>query len=267
MSSQRRSKEVFLRAVGKPYGLFLILACFLLMTSCGDGSGGDWAPTSFQGTIVDTSGAPVSDATVFIFDTNEAAILDESGAFFIESFRHLTSARFYLFTSNYTNTVEIDGIPDDAALVTLAFRLDRTGNAIELTAVSFDSSGPIQSSSSSSSEADGGTSSSGISASSSSAGASTGSSAATPTPTPKPGNFDENGNTTAFGIPAGITGNINAGRSIWNSMCQACHASEKTARSYNQIKSSFRSIPQMQSLSISNQQIAHVTAYLNRAKR
>ena len=242
---------------------FILIPLFI--SSCGNGGDSDSLPTSFEGVILDTNGLPVADATIFIFDTNEAVIVDENGAFFIESFRHLTSARFYAFIESYTNTVDLESIPEDAVLVRITFRLDRSSNTIEIVSVSFDTTGPIQSSESSVASSADSTSSGSASSSAATSGVS---SVAKPTPSPTPtGNFDSNGNTTAFGIPSGLTGNIDAGRSVWNGQCQSCHAREKTGRNYNQIKASFRSIPQMQGLSTSNQQIANVTAYLNRGSR
>ncbi len=255
--------------------LVFFFSVMLFISACGDGSDIESLLTRFEGSIVDLGGAPVADATVFIFDTNEAAVVDENGSFTLESFRHLTSARFYVFSQAYSNTVEIESIPDNAHTVHITFRLDSDSNTLEILAVTFDTSEPPQNSGSSTSMEDGSNSSSGASASTSTSGGpssqqSSGVSSVTrptPSPTPKQGNFDSNGNTTAFGIPSGLTGNINAGRSVWGSQCAACHAREKSGRSYGQIKSSFRSIPQMQALGTNNQEIANVTAYLNRGDR
>ena len=92
-------------------------------------------------------------------------------------------------------------------------------------------------------------------------------------PTPKPttppaggGNFDANGNTTKFGIPAGMSGNINSGAPIWSGSCSGCHGSEKTNRTFGQIKSSL-SIPAMAGVRLSDPQVANLVAYLNRGNR
>ncbi len=88
----------------------------------------------------------------------------------------------------------------------------------------------------------------------------------TPTASPAPGNFDSNGNTTKFGIPAGVTGNITRGGPVWSGSCSRCHGSQKTNRTYQQINGAF-SFPEMSSLHLSVQQVADLTAYLNRANK
>lgn len=96
--------------------------------------------------------------------------------------------------------------------------------------------------------------------------------AVTPGQTPKPtvapvvppptGNFDASGNTTKFGIPAGMTGNVSAGAAVQSSSCGGCHG-EKQSRSFGQIKGSL-SIGAMSFIKLSDPQIANLTAYLNR---
>lgn len=95
-----------------------------------------------------------------------------------------------------------------------------------------------------------------------------------PNPTPRPapttpasgGNFDAQGNTTKFGIPAGLVGNINAGSPIWSNTCSGCHGSEKTNRSFGQLKASLN-IGAMSFIRLSDAQLANLTAYLNRSQR
>jgi hypothetical protein len=86
---------------------------------------------------------------------------------------------------------------------------------------------------------------------------------AKPTPVPTTtGNFDANGNTTKFGIPSGMSGNITAGSSVQASNCNGCHT-EKQGRSFGQLKASL-SIGPMSFIKLSDSQIANLTAYLNR---
>lgn len=90
---------------------------------------------------------------------------------------------------------------------------------------------------------------------------------ATRTPAPSPtrsGPFDSNGNTSSFGIPSGMKGNVRKGGAVWNRKCSSCHSSLKRGRSYGQIRASLKSVPQMRSLSLSAQETADVTAYLNK---
>lgn len=98
-----------------------------------------------------------------------------------------------------------------------------------------------------------------------------------PTATPCPGggsqNFDVDGNTTAFGIPTPIVGNIAAGNTQYHSTCTACHLPASGERGggydFSQLKSAFQNNPFMNgSLSgpvvLNDQQIAHVIAYVRR---
>lgn len=84
-----------------------------------------------------------------------------------------------------------------------------------------------------------------------------------PTSVPGSGSFDANGNTTKFGIPAGMVGTIATGTSLWTSNCSNCHRSDKRNRTFSQVKASF-SISAMTNIRMSDGQIAHIVAYLNR---
>lgn len=89
------------------------------------------------------------------------------------------------------------------------------------------------------------------------------------TSTPKPtGPFDSEGNTTSFGIPDGVVGNITRGRRVWNGICSACHGSKLRYPGY-----SFSEARRAQRLSqhsangLSTQQLADLTALLNQDRR
>ena len=56
------------------------------------------------------------------------------------------------------------------------------------------------------------------------------------------GNFDANGNTSAFGIPAGMTGNTTAGQTVWSSTCAGCHSSQKTNLAYSSLTSALAGV-------------------------
>lgn len=98
-----------------------------------------------------------------------------------------------------------------------------------------------------------------------------GSPTATPTPqsgscTPIPDPFDSGGNTIAFGIPGGISGNITAGQSEFGQTCSGCHASDRgTGYAYPQLSAAISSAPMF--LNLTQQKTADLVAYLNRANR
>ena len=88
-----------------------------------------------------------------------------------------------------------------------------------------------------------------------------------PTPTSTPSsNFDSNGNTTKFGIPPGLVGNISRGTSVWDTNCKRCHGSDKVNRSYSRIKSALL-LPVMASVKVSDPEVADAVAYLNRLQQ
>lgn len=82
-------------------------------------------------------------------------------------------------------------------------------------------------------------------------------------PTPV-SNFDDQGNTTSFGIPAGLVGNIGEGRQQWRNRCQECHPVTQNGRGYSfrRIKRAIESPPM--NLSLPERVLADITAYLNR---
>ena len=247
-----------------PYNLLTKCAHLLVITGiiaawgCGSGGGGGGSEepiaTVFQGSVVDKSGNPIPDVGVFIFETYENSITDENGEFTLESYKHLPSAGMFFKRDNFSNKVELGKIPDDAVAVVAGFMIDTATNQAEIIGVDFPTTfeptpTPEETPPTTGTPGPGGT--------------------PTPrgTPTPKPGNFDANGNTTAFGIPNGMTGNIGRGSSVWGGQCSSCHGVEKKNRSYGQIKNSFNVVPTMKALPTTKQQMADVTAYLNRGRK
>ena len=78
--------------------------------------------------------------------------------------------------------------------------------------------------------------------------------------------FDSSGNTTGFGIPGCLVGNTDAGQQTWAANCAMCHPIPYgviEAKPYQDIKEALSEVPQMAPLSLTAQQIADVTAYLN----
>lgn len=91
-------------------------------------------------------------------------------------------------------------------------------------------------------------------------------STARPTMSATPSNrcFDSAGNTTCFGIPAGMHGNKNSGSVIVSSDCLGCH-NERQNRTYQQIVNSINSVSQMSRfVDLPSQDIADIVAYINR---
>ena len=76
---------------------------------------------------------------------------------------------------------------------------------------------------------------------------------------------ERNGVTSAFGIPAGIEGNVSTGEGLYASNCSGCHGSNMGPRDFTAITAARSNIGSMKSLNISEQQQADITAYLNRA--
>lgn len=97
----------------------------------------------------------------------------------------------------------------------------------------------------------------------------------TPTPTPNPLScFDSNHQNTkagCFSIPNGTTGNVARGSTLWSSgsggvpSCRGCHGTEYLNRSYSQLAALLPASPMF--INASQQQIADLTAYLNRYKQ
>jgi hypothetical protein len=86
-----------------------------------------------------------------------------------------------------------------------------------------------------------------------------------PTKVPSSGPFSSNGDTTSFGIPAGLKGNIGRGAAENRSRCLKCHGERGGGYRYGQLKKSVEG-PLMR-LKLSQQTLADLTAYLNRGSR
>lgn len=74
-----------------------------------------------------------------------------------------------------------------------------------------------------------------------------------------------NGVTSAFGIPAGLEGNVSTGEGLFTANCSGCHGSKMGARDFTAITAALGSVGAMKSINLSQQQQADITAYLNRA--
>lgn len=94
----------------------------------------------------------------------------------------------------------------------------------------------------------------------------------TPTPTATPddgGCFTASGDTNCFGIPANLTGNISSGSKVWSALsCSGCHSEvSKRNLGYSRVNAAFSNSAMAVLPKPSNQNIADITAYLNRYNR
>lgn len=93
-----------------------------------------------------------------------------------------------------------------------------------------------------------------------------------PTPTPIPANFDEQGNVTTtgkitFGIPFELEANRFTGAVLYQATCYGCHGTDERGLFFNfdQIRTATSGFPMMfTELTLPNEELAHLTAYLNR---
>jgi hypothetical protein len=88
----------------------------------------------------------------------------------------------------------------------------------------------------------------------------------TPRPTSPSGNFDSNGNVTSvgkqlFGIPSSLSGNISRGNSVFQANCAGCHE-QRVNRTYSSYRAAISRSPM--NISLTDTDLAHLTAYLNR---
>lgn len=118
----------------------------MVLSACGSGSsnGTDENGVLYYGSLVARSGRGVSNATIFLYETGESATTDDSGAFILESFEHLTSVGFFVQKNGFSNTICVEPIPDLGSEFSLALRFDETNKQISL--LSFEDGQPRDSS-------------------------------------------------------------------------------------------------------------------------
>jgi hypothetical protein len=222
--------------------LFFLVLTFFLAASCGPSMdrGDRMISIRLTGTLSDQEGQPVAETAVTLFDTGEFGVTADDGSFDFESWRVGDELEIYLDGSRFSDTVALGAIPEGTRFIVLHFRINRTTFKVDSAVAEFsveDPAPPPQPTT------------------------------AVPGATPPPSLFDEKGNTSSFGIPSGVTGNINRGSSVWDSTCQSCHAREKTGRNFQAVRRALTTVPQMRSLRITPQQVADVVAYLHRSRR
>lgn len=77
--------------------------------------------------------------------------------------------------------------------------------------------------------------------------------------------FDSQGNTSGFGIPGGLSGNISVGRRLYQQQCTSCHGEVGGGWRFGRLKTRIGQSPMF--LSIPDRDLANITAYLNRGAR
>ena len=258
---------------------------FFVGVGCGGGGSSQSTPVDINGSLVTRSGSAIAGASVAVEDPAGLTpdVTDPSGQFLFQLSGAVSSVTFAISgagipTQNYT----ISNIPSSTTGIAVRFMYSSSTQQISVTSQKFtDANGndatnsPTPTPVSTVAQAPTNTpSGSATQVPTATATMMTSSPTNTPvavsptnTPTAAPtsasnGSFDANGNTTKFGIPAGLVGTKNRGASVWNNSCSGCHGN-KDNRSYSQIINSY-SIPSMLGLNLSNAQTADVVAYLNR---
>lgn len=220
-------------------------------------------------------GSPVSDARITVAGGSGTGLTDNGGSFSIFTTERGPAVGLTVEAPSFSSSYVIENIPAGTVQLALNLVYDEGAQTVSAESIEFrDINGSPISSGVTGTPAPAPTSTP-PPASSNPTSKPTSRPTAQPTsrPTTQPtqapaqtGNFDANGNTTKFGIPGGLVGNISSGGSVWSSKCTGCHGSEKTNRSYSQLKSAM-GIPEMRGLNLSNQQLANLTAYLNRSQK
>jgi hypothetical protein len=77
--------------------------------------------------------------------------------------------------------------------------------------------------------------------------------------------FSSDGSTSAFGIPQGVRGNVNAGQGLYDISCATCHGDGSKLRgvSYHTFQRRLKT-GAMEGLPLSEQEAADIVAWLNR---
>ncbi len=96
----------------------LLAAGILLLTLGGCGGGtrgtGDQLKSLVVGTVVDTSGAPLSSATITQLETGDSTVTDGSGAFALEVAVEGGSARLLIESGGFEGTATLSGLGEGA---------------------------------------------------------------------------------------------------------------------------------------------------------
>jgi hypothetical protein len=279
---KRHSLYTGLFNVSRPL-LCLAAVLFMSYVISGCGGGGGSGGTALSGILTEksaTGSVPVAGAVITVVGTNDTVATDDNGAFsfFTEDSGSVIglSIEAPAFNASYV----IENIPDGTAEIVLELEYDPATQEVVALSITFqdENGNPVEPGASPTPTPTPGatatptptpteTPTPGATATPPPPATATPTPEPTATPTPTPaGSFDTAGNTTAFGIPAGLSGNVSAGQPIWASNCASCHSSETTNRTYAQLQSALGSVSGMSSIHLSSQQVSDLTAYLNRGQ-
>lgn len=218
-----------IRMLNSRWILALLLMLFPFISGCGVESTSDPAPSrtiTFRGTVSLASGQDSSGIRVMYVPSGDEIITDSNGDFALGPVPYEKFPEFLIETEQFSLLTSID--------------MTNEGNVVEVylifqIAPDLSSVVPVFIPK------------------------------ATPTPIPSDPQapFDENGNTSSFGIPQGTSGNAHTGKRFYFSHCTTCHTAVRgRGFSYDRLKNTL-SLPPMNTLKIRSQDIANLVAYLN----
>lgn len=264
------------------FAFFLLLA-FFFAAGCGDGgsdNGGieisgklerssagtlSAAGEADESDLEEKSDTAISGARITVAATREVATTDSEGRFSLFTTERGPSISLQIQGTDFQASYTITEIPQNTARINLELSYDPASNQVGAGPVTFeDANGAAPSSPTPNPTVNPTPGAPQPTAAPTSAPTVRPTAAPTPQPTPA-GNFDANGNTSAFGIPSGTTGNVSRGQSVWTGTCSGCHGSEKRNLSYSGLTNALK-ISAMSGISLSSQQRADLVAYLNRGR-
>jgi hypothetical protein len=235
-------------------GIYATLVLFFVFLGCGVGHESSRRTVSLEGKLILTKyGAPIQVPPERYFvrdDVGDIVVeVDDSGSFFFAVIPRNGSRLQFVDSANRMEIV----LPplEDGETVRLGLRYDTGTFSLTTESVEVDSG-----------------------------------SEATPTPLPSGGGpeipvtqtpgverptpisnspFDAQGNTSAFGIPAGLSGNITTGRRLYQQQCSSCHGEFGSGWRFSRLKTRIAQAPMF--LSIPDRDLSNIIAFLNRGSR
>lgn len=247
-----RSGSASWHRVATPILVFALLAAIL--SGCGVESmpvreadqNGD-AEQVYNGQILSSEGSPQSGIRITCLQTGDSALSDQDGIFELLTSALSGQVDFLLERSDLNLIVSTESFPEDDGQISIRIELNASLSQGQLT-ISVESvddgtqnpdnpTDPAQPDD----ESD---------------------------PNQSAGPFDVNGNTTSFGIPSGLRGNIDRGKRVWDRNCSGCHGSRvrEPGDSYADVRRK-QGLPQHVDNSLSRQDMADLTAMLNKNSR
>lgn len=214
-------------------GLLSIFSTGCGVESTNQSDSGNAAPQTssvvFSGTITRGNGSAASAVTVLYASTGDSVISDAGGHYSLGPVEQLNPAEFIIEDDTFSLKASLPMIfSSSSESVTIDFTISEDRKNISTSYSQAPQSTPSPSA-------------------------------------PSAGNspFDQNGNTSSFGIPAGMKGNVNLGKRIYFGECAGCHPQILGKRaSYSSMEKTLSKSP-MNALRVGRSDIAHLVAYLN----